>query len=69
MPSELKLKETARGSVAAQALIGEHPSIVKLRQLLRRVAVTDATVLISGESGSGKEIVAQTIHAHSNRRN
>jgi len=69
VPSELKLNETVPSSVPAQALIGEHPSIVKLRQLLRRVAVTDATVLISGESGSGKEIVAQTIHAHSNRRN
>ena len=69
MTSELKLNEAAPNAGGAQALIGEHPSIVKLRQLLQRVAATDATVLIGGESGSGKEIVAQTIHALSNRRN
>jgi transcriptional regulator with PAS, ATPase and Fis domain len=50
-------------------LIGEHPSVVKLRALIERVAVTDATVLISGESGTGKEVVAKIIHSMSARRN
>jgi DNA-binding NtrC family response regulator len=58
-----------RSSPAEQALIGEHPSIVKLRALLARVAATDATVLITGESGSGKEVVAKEIHGLSPRRN
>ncbi len=51
-----------------RALIGQHPTIVKLRALIERIAGTDATVLITGESGSGKEVVAQAIHAISVRR-
>ena len=48
-------------------LIGEHPTIVRLRALIERVAATEATVLITGESGSGKEVVAHAIHARSAR--
>jgi transcriptional regulator with PAS, ATPase and Fis domain len=50
------------------ALIGQHPTIVKLRQLIERVARTEATVLICGESGTGKEVVARAIHMMSSRR-
>ncbi len=50
------------------ALIGQHPTIVKLRQLIERVARTEATVLICGESGTGKEVVARAIHMLSVRR-
>ncbi len=50
------------------ALIGQHPTIVKLRQLVERVARTEATVLICGESGTGKEVVARSIHLLSGRR-
>lgn len=56
-------------SAVERSLIGEHPTIVKLRSLIGKVAATDATVLITGESGSGKEIVAQAVHASSARRN
>jgi len=49
-------------------LIGQHPTIVKLRQLIDRVARTEATVMISGESGTGKEVVARAIHMLSMRR-
>ena len=43
-------------------MIGEHPSIKKIQEIIHRVAVTDATVLITGESGTGKELVARAIH-------
>jgi DNA-binding NtrC family response regulator len=52
---------------ASVKLVGEHPAIVRLRELIRRVAATDSTVLISGESGVGKEVVARAIHAGSRR--
>ncbi|HVC43223.1 MAG TPA: sigma-54 dependent transcriptional regulator [Candidatus Binataceae bacterium] len=67
MSSEPKLADAAYRSLAERALIGDHPTIVKLRALVDRVAVTDATVLITGESGSGKEVVAGAIHALSAR--
>ncbi len=44
------------------ALIGNSPAMIQLRQQIERVAPTDAWVLIRGEHGTGKELVAQTIH-------
>ncbi|WP_288109160.1 sigma-54 dependent transcriptional regulator, partial [Limnobacter sp.] len=48
-------------------MIGESPVIRNLRKVLERVAPTDATVLVTGESGAGKEVMARTIHTLSNR--
>lgn len=49
--------------------IGESPAIIRIHELIDRVAVTDADVLILGENGTGKELVARAIHRKSNRRN
>jgi DNA-binding NtrC family response regulator len=49
--------------------IGESPAINRIHELIDRVAVTDADVLILGENGTGKELVARAIHRKSNRRN
>ncbi|MET0657159.1 MAG: sigma-54 dependent transcriptional regulator [Steroidobacteraceae bacterium] len=46
-------------------LLGECPPMHDLFQRLRRVAPTSASVLLTGESGVGKELVARTIHSHS----
>ena len=48
-------------------LLGDSGVMRDLRNMIRRVAVTDSTVLILGESGTGKELVARTLHAWSPR--
>jgi DNA-binding NtrC family response regulator len=48
-------------------LIGNSPGIRKVRELIGRVAPTESTVLIYGESGCGKELVAESVHAMSPR--
>jgi two-component system, NtrC family, response regulator HydG len=50
-------------------LVGDSDAIRKLREKILRVAPTGATVLIRGESGVGKELVARAIHEHSGREN
>ena len=47
----------------AAALIGEHPLILAMLEKIARVADTDATVLLRGETGTGKEVIARLIHA------
>jgi DNA-binding NtrC family response regulator len=53
----------------AAPLIGSTPIMEALRSSIERVAVTDFTVLLEGESGVGKELVARQIHELSRRRN
>jgi DNA-binding NtrC family response regulator len=48
-------------------IVGDHPAMQKVIQLIRQVAATKATVLIQGESGTGKELVARAIHYESDR--
>jgi DNA-binding NtrC family response regulator len=51
----------------SNCMVGRSNAIKAVRELVEKVAPTDATVLITGESGSGKELVAQAIHARSLR--
>jgi len=53
----------------AAPLIGSTPAMQELRASIERVAATDFTVLLDGESGVGKELVARQIHELSRRRN
>jgi DNA-binding NtrC family response regulator len=50
-------------------LIGGDTKVRQLFKLMNDVAATDATVLIEGETGTGKELIAEEIHNHSHRRN
>ncbi|HET7874812.1 MAG TPA: sigma-54 dependent transcriptional regulator [Methylomirabilota bacterium] len=49
-------------------LVGRHPSMVRLYELIAQVAQTPATVLITAESGTGKELVARAVHRQGPRR-
>jgi DNA-binding NtrC family response regulator len=49
-------------------LVGRAPAMARLRQLIDRVAPTDATVLVTGESGTGKEMIAREFYRRSPRR-
>ena len=48
-------------------MVGASPAFIAATQLASRVAATDATVLLTGESGVGKELFARTLHLHSKR--
>ncbi|NOY43567.1 MAG: sigma-54-dependent Fis family transcriptional regulator [Planctomycetes bacterium] len=61
---QLLVEEAAEGV----CLIGESPAIEAVRSTTRRIADTDLAILILGENGTGKEVVAQSIHYLSSRR-
>jgi DNA-binding NtrC family response regulator len=48
-------------------MIGESEGIKRVRETIRKVGPTDARVLVTGENGVGKELVARSLHQHSNR--
>ena len=55
------------GGHAGPALVGHSPAIIQVMKTLARVAPSQATVLVVGETGTGKELVARTIHHFSER--
>jgi DNA-binding NtrC family response regulator len=59
----------AAASHSENALVGASPAIRRVFDLIRRAAPTDANVLILGENGTGKELVAREIHRQSKRAN
>ncbi|MBY3484452.1 sigma-54-dependent transcriptional regulator [Rhizobium laguerreae] len=62
------LRKAAEDAQENLPLIGQTPVIENLRKILRHIADTDVDVLVAGETGSGKEVVAQLLHQWSHRR-
>lgn len=63
----LALQRRVRAAEGPTVLIGESPAMQQVRQLIATIAPTDATVLILGETGTGKELVARIIYEQSRR--
>jgi DNA-binding NtrC family response regulator len=59
---------TARRHTAGVAVIGDHPAVRLVLDRVDQIADTDASVLIRGETGTGKEVIARLIHGASGRR-
>lgn len=62
-----RLRDAARAAEDDFPLIGQTPVMNRLRQTLRQIADTDVDVLVTGETGSGKEVVARLLHGWSRR--
>lgn len=64
----LYLRDERNATIDIKTLIGESASFQKTLKAIEQVAPTDSTVLITGETGTGKELVAQAIHQFSPRK-
>jgi two-component system, NtrC family, response regulator AtoC len=62
-----EFRQELRGRYGVERLIGQSPEMVDIYRLVARVAALDTTVLIQGETGTGKELVARAIHYASPR--
>lgn len=60
-------KEPAQASAAEVGIIGKSPALMKVLETVKRVAATNAPVLITGENGTGKEMIAELLHRNSRR--
>jgi two-component system NtrC family response regulator len=62
-----RLRDAARAGDVATELIGTSPRMLEVKRLIEQVARSDANVLVTGETGTGKELVARAIHDASPR--
>ena len=63
----IQLRRQLQQRRGVEALIGDSPAIQAIKKLIRQIAATNVSVLIQGENGTGKEIVADAIHNFSDR--
>lgn len=62
------LEEQIQAELGFEKIIGQSPALLEVLKNVRVVAPTDSTVLLLGETGTGKELVARSVHALSSRR-
>jgi len=65
----ISLRRKIKDKFQFGGIIAKSPKMLRVIELVKTVAPTTATVLITGETGTGKEVVARAIHHHSHRRN
>jgi len=66
LAAEVKdLRSKVAGRDPAERMVGQSPKMLEVYKIVGRIAQTDATVLITGETGTGKELVAEVIHQNS----
>jgi len=68
-PSDEENSEPDGGVVRLRSMVGNSQPMLRVYSLVRMIAARDTTVLITGESGTGKDLIAQEIHLISRRRN
>jgi DNA-binding NtrC family response regulator len=62
-----RLRDVAPSDRGGDGIVGESPALRTLRDVIARVAPSEASVLVTGESGTGKELVARALHRRSRR--
>ncbi len=65
---ETKSLKTVVNKFKGSSIVGETDAILKIKEMIEKVAPSDARVLVTGGNGSGKELVARSLHDNSNRR-
>ena len=63
----VKETKSLKKKVYGQEMVGESPAIKEIKDMIEKVAPTDARVLVMGANGTGKELVARNLHQKSNR--
>jgi two-component system, NtrC family, response regulator AtoC len=67
-PADTQALEQSDGRIRQETSLWRSPKMMEARQILREAARVDVTVLVTGETGTGKELVARAIHQLSSRR-
>jgi DNA-binding NtrC family response regulator len=68
-PVAVEKKSRKNESALSEEVVAESPKMLKILEIAKQIAPTDSTVLLTGDSGTGKEVVARYIHANSGRSN
>jgi formate hydrogenlyase transcriptional activator len=66
---KLYLEEEIRGDMGFEQIVGNSPALHRVLELVETVAPNDSTVLLLGETGTGKELIARAIHDRGSRKN
>jgi len=66
---KLYLEQEIRSEMNFDQIVGDSPALRQVLEMVQTVAPSDSTVLLLGETGTGKELIARAIHDHSRRKN